>query len=141
MEKALLIIGERKIIKGISVDPSCNAFIRHLNGRVKWDSEIKIASYKDVLANKLPKIKSGHLIVVLFFPFQHWNKNIEVYNKDSRVYGDSKFGRDFEKFFQKLEKVIEKKYHSLRRCFNPRAIRQIFFHRWVATAVAPGKII
>jgi len=114
MEKALLVIGERKMIKGNSVDPSCNGFIRRLNGRINGDTEIKMINYRDVFANKLPKIKNSHLIVVLFFPFQHWNKNIEVYNKDSRVYGDKNFGRDFERFFQKLDKVIMKKYHDKR---------------------------
>jgi len=112
MKKSLLVIGERKVIKGRSVDPSCNAFIRHLNGRVNGDSEIKIIKYKDVLANKFPKIKNSHLLIALFFPFQHWNKNIEVYNKDSRVYGDDTFGRDFERFFQKIEKVIKRKYND-----------------------------
>ena len=110
MERAILVIGERKMIKGQSVDPSCNAFIRRLNKRINKDEEIKIINYKDVFANNLPKIKSSHLIIILFFPFQHWNKNIEVYNKDSRVYGDKSFGRDFGRFFQKLEKVITKKY-------------------------------
>jgi len=112
MKKALLVIGERKVVKGLSVDPSCNAFIRHLNGRAKKNAEIKTINYKDVLAGKLPRIKSSHVLIVLFFPFQHWNKNIEVYGKDSRVYGDKKFGRDFEKFFQKLDKVIIKEYHD-----------------------------
>ncbi len=112
MGKALLVIGERKTIKRRSVDPSCNAFIRHLNGRVHQDAEVKIINYRDVFANNLPKIKSSRLIILLFFPFQYWNKNIEVYKKDSRVYGDKNFGRDFERFFQKLDKVITKKYHD-----------------------------
>ncbi len=112
MKKTLLIIGERKVVKGCSVDPSCNAFIRHLNGRVKRDATIKVVNYRDVFADNLPKIKSSHVIIALFFPFQYWNKNIEVYNKDSRVYGDTSFGRDFGKFFQKLEKVIIKKYYD-----------------------------
>jgi len=114
MKKALLIIGERKVIKGRSVDPSCNALIRRLNGRIKQDAEIKIINYRDVFANKFPKIKNSYLLIVLFFPFQYWNKNIEVYNKDSRVYGDKHFGRDFERFFQKLEKAIINKYHDKR---------------------------
>jgi len=112
MKKAILVIGERKMIKGQSVDPSCNAFIRHLNKRADPDQEIKIIKYRDALTNNLPEIKSSRLMIILFFPFQHWNKNIEVYDKDSRVYGDKSFGRDFERFFQSLEKVIIKKYHD-----------------------------
>jgi len=99
MKKALLIIGERKVIKGRSLDPSCNAFIRNLNGRLHQDAEIKTINYKDVFANNLPRFKNSHLRIVLFFPFQYWNKNIEIYHKDSRVYGDRKFGQDFARFF------------------------------------------
>lgn len=112
MKKAILVIGERKIIKGQSVDPSCNAFIRHLNKRINKNAEIKTVNYKDVFADNLPEIENSRLTIVLFFPFQYWNKNIEVYNKDSRVYGDKSFGRDFERLFQKLEKIITKKYHD-----------------------------
>lgn len=110
MEKSLLVIGERKVIKGRSLDPSCNAFIRHLNGQIDKELEIFVINYKDVFANNFPKIKSFHLTIMLFFPFQYWNKNIEVYGKDSRVYGDKKFGREFEQFFQKLHKLIIKEY-------------------------------
>jgi len=110
MKKALLIIGERKVIKGRSLDPSCNAFIRNLNGRLHQDAEIKTINYKDVFANNLPRFKNSHLRIVLFFPFQYWNKNIEIYHKDSRVYGDRKFGQDFERFFHKLDKTITKNY-------------------------------
>jgi len=101
-----------KIIHGRSLDPSCNTFIRNLNGRLNGNGEIAAINYRDVFTNNLPDIKNSRLVIVLFFPFQYWNKNIEVYNKDSRVYGDKTFGRDFEKFFRKLEKVVEKKYHD-----------------------------
>ena len=111
MKKALLVIGEKKVVKGRSLDPSHNAFMRHLDRRATENLEISSISYKDVLTNNLPDIKNPNLIILLFFPFQYWNKNIEVYDKDSRVYGDKDFGRDFGKFFQKLDRVIEKKYH------------------------------
>jgi len=110
MKKALLVIGERRVSKGRSLSPSCNVFIKHINGRMDKGVEICVVNYKNVFANKLPKIESPHITVMLFFPFQYWNKNIEVYNKDSRVYGDKKFGRKFEQFFQKLDKIIMKKY-------------------------------
>lgn len=110
MKKALLIIGERKVAKRRSLDPSCNAFIRHINGHIGKKSEIFVVNYKDVFADNLPRIKNFHLTIMLFFPFQYWNRNIEVYNRDSRVYGDKKFGQKFEQFFQKLDKVIMKKY-------------------------------
>ncbi|MDP8234715.1 MAG: hypothetical protein P9M06_07995 [Candidatus Saelkia tenebricola] len=112
MKKAILVIGERKMIKDRLVDPSCNSFIQHLNERVNKDAEVRVINYKDVFLDNLPEIKRSDLIVMLFFPFQYWNKNIEVYGKDSRVYGDKKFGREFEQFFKKVDKIIMKKYHD-----------------------------
>jgi len=120
MNKALLIIGERKMTKGRSLDPSCNAFIRHLNGRLEKESEIRIINYKDVFANNLPEIESDQLLILLFFPFQYWDKYIEVYDKDARVYGDKSFGREFEQFFSRLENIIKKNYRDKKISFvNP----------------------
>jgi len=112
MKKALLVIGEKKVIKGKSLDPSRNAFMKQFNRYAADNLEILAINYKDVLTNNLPTIANTNLIILLFFPFQYWNKNIEVYDKDSRVYGDKDFGRDFEKFFQKIDKVISRKYHD-----------------------------
>jgi len=112
MKKTLLVIGEKKVVKGKSLDPSHNAFVRHVTQRASKDHIILTTNYKNVLTNDLPDVDSLHVIIVLFFPFQYWNKNIEVYDKDSRVYGDKDFGRDFEKFFQRIQKVISKKYRD-----------------------------
>jgi hypothetical protein len=112
MKKALLVIGEKRKVKGKSLDPSHNAFMWHLSRRANGKAEILAINYKGVLTNDLPDIESGHVIVLLFFPFQYWNKNIEVYDKDLRVYGDKDFGRDFVKFFQKMEHAIERKYRD-----------------------------
>jgi len=109
-KKALLVIGERRMIKDRSLDPSCNAFIWHLNGCLSDNSEVQVINYREVLKNRLPDFKKKEILVLLFFPFQFWNKNIEVYNKDSRVYGDQKFGQAFEKFFIKIEKKLKDKY-------------------------------
>jgi len=102
MKKALLVIGEKKVVKGRSLDPSRNAFIKHIKKLAPASAEIKMIGYKNVLTGDLPDINANGLIILLFFPFQYWNKNIEVYNKDSRVYGDHRFGRDFGIFFHKL---------------------------------------
>jgi len=120
MKKALLVIGERKVMKGKSLDPSCNAFIRHLNGSLNGDEEIKIINYKHVFANNLPKIHNTHLIILLFFPFQYWDKYIEVYDRDTRVYGDKSFGKEFAHFFAKAERIIKKNYSDKKLEFvNP----------------------
>jgi len=76
MKKALLVIGEKKVVKGRSLDPSRNAFMGHLSRRATVDLEISAINYKDVLTNNLPNIKNSKLIILLFFPFQYWNKNI-----------------------------------------------------------------
>jgi len=110
MKKALLVIGERKRIKGRSLDPSCNAFIKHLNGHASNQQDVHVMSYKDVFSGNFIDIKSQHLRIFLFFPFQFWDKYIEVYDRDARLYGDKSFGREFAQFFAKLEKVIRKKY-------------------------------
>jgi len=112
MEKALLVIGEKKRLKGKALDPSRNAFVRHVTRRAGKKSIILTANYKNILTNDLPDIPTDHVIILLFFPFQYWNKNIEVYDKDSRVYGDNNFGGDFEKFFQKIQKLLAKKYRD-----------------------------
>jgi len=106
MKTSLLVIGERKIIKGKSVDPSCNAFIRHLNGNLNGNSEIITINYKDVLASNLPILENKKIRILLFFPFQHWDKYIEVYDKDARVYGDKIFGKEFKQFFANIEKIL-----------------------------------
>jgi len=112
MTKTLLVVGEKKVVKRSSLDPSRNAFMRHLNELAPESTDIIAINYKDALTNNLPPVANSHLIVLLFFPFQYWNKNIEVYDKDLRVYGDKDFGRDFEKFFHRLEKVIINKYRG-----------------------------
>lgn len=112
MNKTLLIIGEKKVIKGRSLDPSHNAFVYHVMRRAGKNAVILTTNYKNVLTNDLPDVLAEHILILLFFPFQFWNKNIEVYDKDSRVYGDKDFGKDFEKFFLNIQKALEKKYRD-----------------------------
>ena len=38
-----------------------------------------LMSYRSLLLGKLPKLKTDYIIVLLFFPYIHWNKNIEIY--------------------------------------------------------------
>jgi len=109
MRKVFLIIGDRKM-KGRTSAPCFNAFVRNIEKLKNKDSEVRIVSYKDVFNGNLPKVFASIVNVLLFFPYKYWNKNIEVYESDSRVYGDKSFGREFRRYFTKLENVIEKKY-------------------------------
>lgn len=112
MKKTLLVIGEKKIVNGKSLDPSHNAFVRYLKSRISEKVTMHTINYKGVLTNELPDVDTSEILIALFFPFQYWNKNIEVYDKDLRVYGDKVFGRDFAKFFLKCDKAIQKKYRK-----------------------------
>lgn len=108
--KALLIIGDKKA-KGRTLDPSFNAFVRKVEDSKERGLEAHVINYKDVFnGGCLPEISSPVLNVLLFFPYKYWDTNIEVYNDDPKVYGDRTFGREFSKYFEKVEKAIRKKY-------------------------------
>lgn len=109
MEKALLVIGDKKIDKRKPA-PSFNLFVKHIEKQK--DLEIEIINYRDVILNNLPDIKSPILTIMLFFPFEYWNKNIETYKKDSRIYGDRIFGEIYRRLFEKAGKILERKYRD-----------------------------
>jgi len=119
MEKGLLIIGDHGT-NGRSLDPSFDQFVDEVRKVRKKDRNVHVVSYNDVLTNNLPKIAGRTLKISLFFPFQYWNKHIEVYNADSRVYGDQKFGQEYKKFFERAKKAIKKEYRHQKIDFvNP----------------------
>lgn len=111
MKKTLLIIGDRRT-KGRTLDTSFNTFAKIVENSKDKGLETHILSYKDVFEGNFPEVSSPVLNVLLFFPYKYWNKNIEVYQGDSKVYGDNSFGREFRKYFEKLERIIGKKYHD-----------------------------
>ncbi len=106
----LLVIGDSKINRR-NPALSFKLFIKHIE-RLSKKTDIYIIDYEDVLTNNLPEISSPVLNIALFFPYKYWNKKIEVYKKDSRIYGDKKFGLEYKKFFEKVEKIINKKYRD-----------------------------
>jgi len=111
MRKGLLVIGDPGT-NGCSLDPSFDQFVDQVRKLRKKDRNVHVISYNDVLTSNLPQITSPSLRVSLFFPFQYWNKHIEVYNKDSRIYGDGQFGEEFKKFFERTKKAINKEYRN-----------------------------
>lgn len=115
----LLVVGDKRN-RGRTLDPSFNAFVRIIENSRGKELETHIISYKDVLNGNLPEISSPALNVLLFFPYKYWDANIEVYKNDSKVYGDKSFGREFTKYFGKLENTIGKKYSDRRIVYvNP----------------------
>ena len=109
MKKTLLIIGDKRT-KGSTLDPSFNAFIRVIEKYKGKGLEAYTCSYKDIFKNNLPEVSNSVLHILLFFPYKYWDKNIEIYQGDSKVYGDNSFGREFQKYFKRVEKAINKKY-------------------------------
>lgn len=109
MRRAILVIGDKKINR-CKPAPSYNSFIRHIKRLKRKGQEVHIADYKDVLTDRLPDLYGHFIKVILFFPFDYWNRNIEVYDIDSRIYGDKKFGQEYKKFFEKIERCIKRRY-------------------------------
>lgn len=152
MGKGLLVIGDGRT-SGRTLDPSFQAFVRHLHKLKKKSLEVRVISYQDVLGHNLPEISSRTLTISLFFPFNYWNKHIEVYKKDGRIYGDEKFGREYTRFFKQIEKTLRKRYQNKKIAFvNPpqycvlerdkRASKQLFQQHHIPTpkSFAPKKL-
>ena len=111
MKKTLLIIGDRRT-KGRTLDPSFNSFVRIIENFKDKNLGVHILSYKDIFEGNFPEVSTSTVNILLFFPYKYWDKNIEVYQNDSKVYGDNSFGLEFRKYFEKVEKIIKKKYHD-----------------------------
>lgn len=110
MKQAFLVIGDKKASKWRSAKPF-TTFVRHIKKELKnKNTELKISSYKDVLGNNLPAFMSRTINIILFFPFEYWNNSIEVYGKDDRIYGDENFGKDYKRFFKRIEQKLKKAY-------------------------------
>ncbi len=124
MKKAFLVIGDKKAVKWRLARPF-TTFVKHIKRETENNKnfELKIISYKDVLSNNLPAFMNSIITIILFFPFDYWNEHIEVYDKDDRIYGDVKFGRDYETFLEKIDGKLKKAYKGKKiKYFNsPRA--------------------
>lgn len=68
-------------------------------------------SYNSLFAKKMPKIETDTVVILLFFPYIYWNKNIEIY-PDGRIYGDNSFGETFKSFFVKVAKCLRQAYKN-----------------------------
>lgn len=108
-KQALLVIGDRKVNKR-RLNRSFVKFVRYARGlKDKVDFELNVIDYARLFSGKVPEIDSPLIKIILFFPYQYWNQNIEVYG-DGRVYGDRKFGQAFKILFKKVRKVIDEYY-------------------------------
>jgi glutathione synthase/RimK-type ligase-like ATP-grasp enzyme len=101
----LTVDGERKA-------PSINKFLRYKKRLIRKGLNFDFISYDDLLLGRLPDISTKRLKIMFSFPFSYWNANIERYDRDDRIYGDSNFGRDYSKFFYKVDRVLKKRYKA-----------------------------
>jgi len=111
MGSTLLILGDLTM-DGTKKAPSVNKFVRYRKRLLTRKIKHEYASYDDLFLKRLPSVSTKKLKVMLFFPFAHWNSNIERYDIDQRIYGDEKFGREYKKFFSKVETLISQIYKN-----------------------------
>ena len=109
MKSTLLAIGDL-YLSDTRKAPSINKFIRYKKHLLKRGIRFELISPDDVLLQRLPVVATKKLTVMLFFPYNYWNNNIERYDRDDRIYGDHNFGRDFKKLFLKIDKIVKDYY-------------------------------
>ena len=111
MKKTLIIIGD-PMMNSSRLEPSLDRFMNYRHLLRKRGIEVVFIAYEDVTSLRLPDMKSARVYVLLFFPYNHWNSHIERYDKDSRIYGDISFGRDYNIYLEKIGRIIKKKYKN-----------------------------
>lgn len=111
MKKTLLIIGD-PMMTSDSFERSLNRFITQkprLNNR---GIGVIFITYDDLMSRRLPDISTKRLDVILFFPYNHWNSEIERYDRDNRVYGDIRFGSDYTEYFLMVNRILKLRYRN-----------------------------
>ena len=63
-------------------------------------------SYRQLLSGRIPQIKTGKVIIFLFFPFVYWNKYIE-YKDYKGIYGNGIFFKKFMRFWNMVNRIIK----------------------------------
>lgn len=112
MRRTLLAIGDLTL-DGVKAAPSVNKFIWYKKNLIGKNIGFEFITYDEVFLRKLPKVLTNKVKVMLFFPYNYWNNNIERYNKgDFRIYGDENFGREYKAFFWKIDRIIRRRYRG-----------------------------
>lgn len=143
MKKGLLIVGDKKETRKRLAKPFVT-FVKHTEKLSSKNVEVKIIPYKDILNGELPTFISSSIEIILFFPFAYWNKNIEIYHKDKRVYGDLYFGQEYKIFLKNIEREIRNTYKEKKISFfnSPKAsllerdkkgAKRLFFKKGITT--------
>lgn len=111
MRKTLLVVGDFMMSED-KAEPSLSKFLTYKERINKRDIGVWVITYNDVIMNRLPNVRTKKLDVMLFFPYNHWNAEIEKYGRDSRIYGDIAFGNDYKRYFYKIDKAIKRRYRD-----------------------------
>lgn len=69
----------------------------------------RYVNYSNLLKNKNPGITTREVIVLLFFPFEYWNKKIET-KRYHGIYGNKMFYIKFKRFWEKVELSLKRAY-------------------------------
>jgi len=111
--KTLLAIGDWKDFD------SFKKFYRQKRRFRKHGFYFKAADYDSVLKGIPPKVKTKSLVVLLFFPFNYWEKNIET-KRSREVYGSRAYFLKFKKFWGKIDRALKESYKGKKIHFvNP----------------------
>ena len=109
MRKILLVIADPMMAKK-AFEPSFNKFITYKPRLNRRGIGVIFITYEDVLLNRMPDISRKRLDVILFFPYNYWNSEIERYDRDDRIYGDIAFGSDYIRYLNKVDSILKKRY-------------------------------
>jgi len=104
--KTILVIGD---------DSDWESFLKFKKKRTffkKRTIDFKTICYASVEKGRTPDIKSNNILILLFFPLDYWNNEIENNLVKGRVYGDKKCAEMFYKYLDKVKEIIDKKYHD-----------------------------
>lgn len=108
--KTLLAIGDKKDFD------SFQKFYRQRRLFKKHGFYFKAADYDSALKGRLPRVKTKSLVVLLFFPFNYWEKNIET-KRSREVYGSRAYFLKFKKFWGEIDMVLKGFYKGKKMHF------------------------
>jgi len=111
MRKTVLVIGDLMMSQD-KFEPSLNRFITYKHRLNSRNVGVILITYDDLMAGRLPNVSTKRVDVMLFFPYAHWNEEIECFDKDARIYGDLSFGKGFRSYFLKVDRALKRKYKA-----------------------------
>ncbi len=103
--KTLLAIGDEKDFD------SFNKFIKQQNFLGREGISFKTANYDSVFRGELPEVETDELTILLFFPFDYWEKYIET-AESKDTYGNYRYFSKFKKFWEDIDNRLTSFYKN-----------------------------